>query len=100
MKAPEKIPDELMDGYTMGGKAKIEYKYANDCSEEIQKIIKSLTSSSIGVLITDHNVRETLKVCDESYILSDGKVISFGKSKEIIKDALVKKVYLGEDFRL
>ena len=67
---------------------------------EIQKIIKSLTSSSIGVLITDHNVRETLKVCDESYILSDGKVISFGKSKEIIKDALVKKVYLGEDFRL
>ena len=67
---------------------------------EIQKIIKSLTSSSIGVLITDHNVRETLKVCDESYILSDGKVISFGKSKEIIKDSLVKKVYLGEDFRL
>ena len=67
---------------------------------EIQKIIKSLTSSSIGVLITDHNVRETLKVCDESYILSDGKVISFGKSKEIIKDSLVKKVYLGENFRL
>ena len=67
---------------------------------EIQKIIKSLTNSSIGVLITDHNVRETLKVCDESYILSDGKVISFGKSKEIIKDSLVKKVYLGEDFRL
>ena len=67
---------------------------------EIQKIIKSLTKSDIGVLITDHNVRETLKVCDESYILSDGKVISFGKSKEIIKDSLVKKVYLGEDFRL
>ncbi len=67
---------------------------------EIQKIIKSLIKKGIGVLITDHNVRETLKVCDESYILSDGKVISFGKSKEIIKDPLVKKVYLGENFKL
>ena len=67
---------------------------------EIQKIIKSLAKTDIGVLITDHNVRETLKVCNESYILSDGKVISFGKSKEIIKDPLVKKVYLGENFRL
>ena len=77
-----------------------EFTQVYHVSSEIQKIIKSLTSSSIGVLITDHNVRETLKVCDESYILSDGKVISFGKSKEIIKDSLVKKVYLGEDFRL
>ena len=67
---------------------------------EIQKIIKSLAKSKIGVLITDHNVRETLKVCDESYILSDGKVIAHGKPKEIIKSQLVKNVYLGDNFKL
>lgn len=67
---------------------------------EIQKIIKSLAKSKIGVLITDHNVRETLKVCDESYILSDGKVIAHGKPKEIIKNQLVQNVYLGDNFKL
>ena len=67
---------------------------------EIQKIIKSLAKSKIGILITDHNVRETLKVCDESYILSDGKVIAHGKPKEIVKSQLVKNVYLGDSFKL
>ena len=67
---------------------------------EIQKIIKSLAKSKIGILITDHNVRETLKVCDESYILSDGKVIAYGKPKEIVKSQLVKNVYLGDSFKL
>ncbi len=67
---------------------------------EIQKIIKSLAKSKIGVLITDHNVRETLKVCDESYILSDGKVIAHGKPKEIVKNPLVQNVYLGDNFKL
>ena len=67
---------------------------------EIQKIIKSLVSSKIGVLITDHNVRETLKVCNESYILNNGKVIAFGESKKIINDPLVKEVYLGKNFKL
>ena len=67
---------------------------------EIQKIIKSLAKSKIGVLITDHNVRETLKVCDESYILSDGKVIAHGKPKEIVKNQLVQNVYLGDSFKL
>ncbi len=67
---------------------------------EIQKIIKSLAKSKIGILITDHNVRETLKVCDESYILSDGKVIAYGKPKEIVKSQLVKNVYLGDNFKL
>ena len=67
---------------------------------EIQKIIKSLAKSKIGILITDHNVRETLKVCDESYILSDGKVIAHGKPKEIVKSQLVKNVYLGDNFKL
>ena len=67
---------------------------------EIHKIIKSLAKSKIGVLITDHNVRETLKVCDESYILSDGKVIAHGKPKEIVKNQLVQNVYLGDSFKL
>ncbi len=67
---------------------------------EIQKIIKSLAKSKIGILITDHNVRETLKVCDESYILSDGKVIAHGKPKEIVKNQIVQNVYLGNNFKL
>ena len=67
---------------------------------EIQKIIKSLIKSQIGVLITDHNVRETLKVCDQAYIISDGKVIAHGKPKEIVKDKIVQSVYLGDNFKL
>ena len=67
---------------------------------EIQKIIKDLINADIGVLITDHNVRETLKVCDESYIISDGKVIAHGKPSEIVKDKIVQGVYLGDSFKL
>ena len=67
---------------------------------EIQKIIKELIKSDIGVLITDHNVRETLKVCDEAYIISDGKVIAYGKPSKIIKDKIVQNVYLGDSFKL
>ena len=67
---------------------------------ELQKIIKSLTESDIGILITDHNVRETLKVCNEAYILSDGKVIAYGKPNKIIKNEHVQNVYLGENFKL
>ena len=67
---------------------------------EIQKIIKDLISSDIGVLITDHNVRETLKVCDEAYIISDGKVIAHGKPSKIVKDKIVQSVYLGDSFKL
>ena len=67
---------------------------------EIQKIIKELINSDIGVLITDHNVRETLKVCDEAYIISDGKVIAYGKPSKIVKDKIVQNVYLGDNFKL
>ena len=67
---------------------------------EIQKIIKELIKSDIGVLITDHNVRETLKVCNEAYIISDGKVIAYGKPSKIIKDKIVQNVYLGDSFKL
>ena len=67
---------------------------------EIQKIIKELVISDIGVLITDHNVRETLKVCDEAYIISEGRVIAHGKPSKIVKDKVVQSVYLGESFKL
>ena len=67
---------------------------------EIQKIIKDLVKSNIGVLITDHNVRETLKVCNQAYIISDGKVIANGKPSQIVKDKIVQDVYLGDNFKL
>ncbi len=67
---------------------------------DIQQIIRHLTQRNIGVLITDHNVRETLGICDRAYILSDGKVIAEGNSEAILANEQVKQVYLGENFRL
>ena len=67
---------------------------------DIQEIIKDLKENKIGILITDHNVRETLNVCDRSYILNDSKIIAQGTSEDILKDEKVKKVYLGEKFKL
>jgi len=67
---------------------------------DIQEIIKNLKDNNIGILITDHNVRETLGVCDRSYILNSSKIIAEGKSKDILKDEKVKKVYLGESFKM
>ena len=67
---------------------------------EIQQLIKHLQQRSIGVLITDHNVRETLKICDRAYILSEGRVLTAGAPDEILYNEDVKRVYLGKDFRL
>lgn len=67
---------------------------------EIQKIVKHLTDNNIGVLITDHNVRETLGICTRAYILSDGKIIARGAPDEILSNKEVREVYLGRDFRL
>jgi lipopolysaccharide export system ATP-binding protein len=67
---------------------------------EIQKIVKFLKQRNIGVLITDHNVRETLGICDHAYIINQGAVLAFGKPQEIIYNEAVRKVYLGENFRL
>ncbi|MBI0414278.1 MAG: LPS export ABC transporter ATP-binding protein [Nitrosospira sp.] len=66
---------------------------------DIQKIIHFLKERGIGVIITDHNVRETLEICDYSYIISEGNVLASGKPDEIIKNELVRKVYLGENFQ-
>jgi len=67
---------------------------------DIQKIIRFLTAQNIGVLITDHNVRETLGICDRAYIINDGEVLASGKPDEIIYNENVRKVYLGEHFRM
>ncbi len=67
---------------------------------EIQKIIGFLKERGIGVLITDHNVRETLGICDRAYIINDGTVLAYGKPEEIVYNESVRKVYLGEHFRL
>ena len=67
---------------------------------EIQNLIKHLQKRGIGVLITDHNVRETLKICDRAYIMSDGKVLTAGTPKKILYNEDVRRVYLGEDFQL
>ena len=67
---------------------------------DIQKIIRFLTERNIGVLITDHNVRETLGICDRAYIVNEGRVFAAGKPSEIIHNDSVREVYLGKDFRL
>ena len=67
---------------------------------DIQQIIKHLTERNIGVLITDHNVRETLGICHRAYILSSGKIIAEGAPEQILTNEQVREVYLGKDFRL
>jgi lipopolysaccharide export system ATP-binding protein len=67
---------------------------------DIQKIIRFLKDRGIGVLITDHNVRETLGICDHAYIINEGSVLAAGRPEEIIYNENVRKVYLGENFRL
>ena len=67
---------------------------------EIQRTISFLKNRGIGVLITDHNVRETLGICDHAYIISEGEVLAQGTPKDIINDSQVRRVYLGEHFQM
>lgn len=67
---------------------------------DIQKIVRFLVARDIGVLITDHNVRETLGICDHAYILSEGQVLTAGRPDEIVSNEQVRQVYLGEHFQL
>lgn len=68
--------------------------------DEIRQLVRALKSRGLGVLITDHNVRETLEIVDRAYILHDGKVLKTGTTDEIIRDETVRRVYLGENFRI
>ncbi|MCK9503238.1 MAG: LPS export ABC transporter ATP-binding protein [Porticoccaceae bacterium] len=67
---------------------------------DIKMIIRHLKDKGIGVLITDHNVRETLDICETAYIVGEGRVIAKGSSREVLADPLVRKIYLGENFTL
>lgn len=67
---------------------------------DIQKVIMLLKERNIGVLITDHNVRETLGICDQAYIVNEGRVFASGTPAEIVNNPSVREVYLGQDFRL
>lgn len=68
--------------------------------EDIQRIIKRLTEKGLGILITDHNVRETLSICDRAYIMCEGKILTSGTSEFLVNDPSARKIYLGEKFRL
>ncbi len=67
---------------------------------EIRHLVQTLKSRGLGVLITDHNVRETLDIVDRAYILHDGKVLMAGTADEVVRDEMVRRVYLGENFRI
>jgi lipopolysaccharide export system ATP-binding protein len=67
---------------------------------DIQKIIEQLKRRGIGVIITDHNVRETLSICDHAYIIKDGRIIREGSPEEVAADPQVREIYLGENFQL
>ena len=67
---------------------------------DIQKIVEHLKAAGIGVLITDHNVRETLKITDRAYIINNGEILRFGAPEELSSDPQVRKIYLGEEFSL
>ena len=67
---------------------------------EIKSIIKNLSSAGIGILITDHNVRDTLEITDRSYIIREGEIMASGSREELIQNTLARELYLGKDFRI
>jgi len=67
---------------------------------DIQSIIRQLAERGIGVLITDHNVRETLGICDRAYVMGQGEILAEGKPQQILENKIVRKIYLGDDFKL
>ena len=67
---------------------------------DLKKLIIKLSKDGVGILITDHNVRETLLITNKSYVLSEGKILAYGESKQLASNPIVKKFYLGDDFQL
>ena len=67
---------------------------------DLKKLILKLSNTGVGILITDHNVRETLLITNKSYVMSEGRILAYGSSNELANDAIVKKYYLGHNFQL
>ncbi|MEO1508884.1 MAG: hypothetical protein AAFU84_14695, partial [Cyanobacteria bacterium J06633_23] len=67
---------------------------------EIQQIVSKLRDRNMGILITDHNVRETLRIIDRAYIMSDGRILAYGSAEDLASNPLVREHYLGDDFKL
>ena len=67
---------------------------------DIKDIVRQLSARNIGILITDHNVRETLDICQKAFIVSDGRIIAAGNAEEILANEDVRRVYLGQNFRM
>ena len=67
---------------------------------DLKKLINNLSNNGVGILITDHNVRDTLLITKKSYVMSEGKILAYGSSKELANNLIVKKYYLGDNFRL
>ena len=67
---------------------------------DIQSIIRQLAERGIGVLITDHSVRETLGICDRAYVMGEGQILADGNPQHILENKMVRKIYLGDDFKL
>ena len=67
---------------------------------DIQKIMAQLCERGIGIIVTDHNVRETLSICDRAYIIKDGRIIMEGSPADVAEDPTVREIYLGQNFRL
>ena len=68
--------------------------------EDIQQIVSDLKKRNIGILITDHNVHETLSITDRAYLLYEGEILKYGTSEELVSDEIVRKLYLGKNFEL
>ena len=67
---------------------------------EAQEIIRDLKNRGLGILLTDHNVRETLSITDRSYLIAEGKILISGSAQDLINDPEARKIYLGEKFRM
>ena len=67
---------------------------------DIKQIVKKLRDRGIGIIISDHNVRETLDVCDAAYLINLGKIVEYGTPKDILNSKIARNVYLGEDFNM
>jgi lipopolysaccharide export system ATP-binding protein len=68
--------------------------------EDIQRIVAQLKNKNIGILITDHNVQETLAITDKTYLMFEGKILKAGTPEELVNDEMVRRVYLGQNFEL